>query len=99
MKKLSSILAIFIIALTTTHLMSYSPPTSTEPRTYTEVFDSVFVNVSYADATTGILYERSIPFAQLYNFNSNVSIVDTSSSKHFIRAFRELYDEYIYIFF
>ena len=48
-------------------------------QTYTEAFDSIFVNVSRVQATTGILYERVVPFANLVNFNSNVnSLVDTS---------------------
>ena len=71
---------------------SYLPPPPQVEKTFTESFDSVFQNISRADATTGILYNRSIPFAQLYNFNSNVSSVDTSNSKHFMRAYRELYD-------
>ena len=55
---------------------------------YTEAFDSVFVNISRTDASTGILYERVIPFAQLHNFNSNG---DTSYMEHFVQAYFELY--------
>jgi len=55
---------------------------------YTEAFDSVFTNISRTDATTGILYERVIPFAQLHNFNSNG---DTSYMEHFVQAYFELY--------
>jgi len=36
-------------------------------------------------ATIGILYERVLPFAQLRNFNSNLSMVDTSNSEHFFQ--------------
>jgi len=62
----------------------------TYAQSFTESFDSVFVNISRADATTGILYERVIPFAQLQNFNSNIVPVDTSNHEHFRRAYREL---------
>ena len=51
MKLLKILFAIFIASF------------SLNAQTYTESFDSVFINVSYADATTGILYERSLPFA------------------------------------
>ncbi len=40
-------------------------------QSFTEMFDSIFRNISRSGATTGILYERVIPFAQLQNFNSN----------------------------
>jgi hypothetical protein len=74
---------IFAIAITSFSLQA---------QTYTESFDSVFQNINRADATTGILYERMVPFAQLNNFNSTVSPVDTSNSKHFIQAYFELYN-------
>ena len=60
--------------------------------TYTSTFDSIFSNVSRIDATTGILYERVIPFAQLYNFNSNLSnSVDTSDMQHFLQTYFGLF--------
>ena len=76
---------IILIALAISINIAYS-------QSFTEAFDSVFQNISRADATTGILYNRSIPFAQLYNFNSSTSFVDTSNNKHFIRAYWELYN-------
>lgn len=39
-------------------------------QTYTHAFDSVFAHISRADATTGILYERVIPFGNLTHYNS-----------------------------
>ena len=84
---------IFVIFFAT-NITTFSqalPPPQTE-KTYTEMFDSVFSVVSKAQATTKILYERVAPFAGLQNFNSSVSFVDTSNSKHFMRAYRELYD-------
>jgi hypothetical protein len=64
----------------------------TYAQSFTEAFDSVFQNISRVDASTGILYERVIPFAQLYNYNSKVSPVDTSNSVHFMQAHFELYN-------
>lgn len=64
-----------------------------EMPTYTKEFDRVFKNISRKDATTGILYERVIPFAQLQNFDSKISTkVDTSSMEHFLRSYHELYN-------
>ena len=59
---------------------------------YTESFDYVFRNVSRTDATTGILYERVVPFSSLYNFNSNMyPYVDTSNAEHFLLSYHHLY--------
>lgn len=61
-------------------------------QTYTEKFDSIFVNISHAQATTGILYDRVVPFSNLTNYNSNTnSSVDTSNYSHFIQSYSELY--------
>jgi hypothetical protein len=39
-------------------------------QTYTQMFNSLFINVQQTDATTGILYDRVVPFAGLhYRFN------------------------------
>jgi len=40
------------------------PPQQPVERTFTKSFDSVFQNISRADATTGILYERSTNIKQ-----------------------------------
>ena len=72
-------------------VITFSLQAQTE-KTYTEAFDSVFINISRADATTGILYERVVPFANLLNYNSRVSAsIDTSNYSHFIQAYSELY--------
>ena len=63
-------IAMCIIA-STTHLMSWvppSPPPPTAPKTYTEMFDSLFSVISKVEATTGILYERVVPFAKKHLF-------------------------------
>ena len=43
---------------------------SIKAQSYTEAFDSVFTYVSRNDATTGILYERVMPFGNLTKYNS-----------------------------
>ena len=83
MKKLSLIFAMTFISL--------SLHAQTE-KTYTEMFDSVFSVVSRTQATTGILYERVFPFANLVNYNSIFNpTVDTSNFTHFIQSYSELY--------
>lgn len=64
---------------------------SVKAQTYTQAFDSVFFHISRADATSGILYERVLPFGNLTNFNSQIAAPDTSNYSHFLRAYRELY--------
>jgi len=61
--------SVLIFAMT---IITLSLHAQTE-QTYTEAFDSIFINVSRVQATTGILYERVVPFADLVNFNSNVN--------------------------
>ena len=66
--------SVLIFAMT---VITFSLQAQTE-QTYTEAFDNAFSNISRADATTGILYERVVPFANLLNYNSRVSAsVDT----------------------
>jgi hypothetical protein len=62
-----------------------------QEQTFTGAFDRVFKNVGRAEATTGILYERVLPFAQLHKFNSNLSNVDTGNYEHFLQSYSELY--------
>ncbi|MCL2290437.1 MAG: alpha/beta hydrolase, partial [Bacteroidetes bacterium] len=76
------ILSLFIISFFTVYAQN----------TFTEAFDNIFQNISRVDASTGILYERVIPFARLQNYNSNIMSVDTSNSEHFIQAYFELYN-------
>lgn len=49
-------------------------------QTYTHAFDSVFAHISRADATTGILYERVLPFGNLTQYNSQYG--DTGIGNH-----------------
>lgn len=62
-----------------------------QAQTFTQIFDSVFTHVSRADATTGILYERVLPFGNLTHYNSLVGNPDTSNYSHFLRAYNELF--------
>ena len=53
---------------------------------FTEAFDNIFVNISLTDATTGVLYDRVIPFANLK------SKPDTADMYLFLQAYSELYE-------
>jgi hypothetical protein len=76
--------AIFIFMLIISAITTLSQNIST----YTEAFDNVFQNVSYSDATTGILYNRVIPFSGLCKF----IYPDTANSEIFKQAYSELHD-------
>ena len=77
MKKLATFFALAVISL--------SLQAQSRQQTYTETFDNAFRNVNKTDITTGILYDRVVPFANLTNFNSNVNpAVDTGGFSHFI---------------
>ena len=90
MKKL--ILAIAFTTLSVPALSQALAPALPIEKTYTEMFDSIFSVVNIVQATTGILYERVVPFANLINYNSNInSSVDTSNQTHFIQSYSELY--------
>ena len=56
MRKLSFIFTIFF----TMNIVLWA---SVAPSTYTEMFDNNFRFVSKTQATTGILYDRVVPFA------------------------------------
>ncbi|MDR3046298.1 MAG: putative lipase, partial [Bacteroidales bacterium] len=56
-------------------------------QTFTQMFDSIFINVSRTDATTGILYERVVPFANLFRFTNP----DTADVDIFLQGYSELY--------
>ena len=56
--------------------------------TFTQMFDSVFYHVSKTDATTGILYNRVLPFSGLARF----TLTDTSNFNVFWQAYSELYE-------
>jgi len=60
MKKFSFLVLIFTVA-----------SNSQAQQGFTELFDSVFVNISRTQATTGILYERVLPFSNLQQFSGN----------------------------
>jgi hypothetical protein len=78
MKKVSIIL---LICMSVTTLKS-------QEQTFTQMFDSVFQYVSRADATTGVLYNRVMPFSGLSRFETS----DTANSTLFKQAYNELYE-------
>jgi len=75
------IIIILLITITATTLQA-------QEQTFTQMYDSVFMNVSRVDATTGILYNSVIPFSGLYKFTEP----DTANSEIFIQAYNELYN-------
>ena len=58
-------------------------------QTYTQMFDSLFTNVSYGAVVSGILYDRVANMSDLDMFNQQTT--DTSSYSHFIQAYSELH--------
>ncbi|MDR3046284.1 MAG: hypothetical protein LBU51_01555 [Bacteroidales bacterium] len=56
---------------------------------FTQTFDSVMMHVSRADATTGILYDRVIPFAGVPRFSQWASQKDTANADRFLLAYNE----------
>ena len=61
-----------------------------QEQTFTQMFDSVFQHVSRVDATTGILYNRVLPFSNLKQFSS--SNPDTANMYQFLHGYSELYN-------
>ncbi|MDR2979763.1 MAG: T9SS type A sorting domain-containing protein [Bacteroidales bacterium] len=81
-----------LILLTTLLILCIIKLQAQNESSFTESFDQVFQNISYSGATTGILYERVIPFARLKKFNSILSsCIDTSDAHHFLQSHSELY--------
>ena len=63
MKKLTLFFVMFLgINITTFATLPPDPPQVESP--YAEMFDSIFINVSRTDATTGIIYERAVIFSK-----------------------------------
>jgi len=60
-----------------------------QEQTLTQMFDSVFQHVNRTDATTGILYERVLPFSALHKFTGNTP--DTANYDRFMQAYFEMY--------
>lgn len=55
---------------------------------YTNLFDSLFVNISKRDATTGILYDRVSPISDATSFNSQCNpMVDTINTSVFLQCY------------
>ena len=80
MKKFS-FLAMFFTAVSVSNVQAQS---------FTDIFDTIFVNISRTEATTGILYDRVIPFSNLTGFSGNNP--DTVDMYRFLYGFHELYN-------
>jgi len=76
---------LFILLLTIISVLQINAQQS-----YTEMIDSIFQYVSRDNATTGILYERVLPFSAFHRFAGNRS--DTASYERFIQSYSELYN-------
>lgn len=64
------------------------------PRIYSQSsssLDDMLTNVNQSSVTSGIIYERTAQFANLYNFNK-ASDYNTANSKMFIQALAEMYN-------
>ncbi|MDR3046288.1 MAG: putative lipase, partial [Bacteroidales bacterium] len=57
-------------------------------QSFTQMFDSLLMHVSRVDATTGILYNRVLPFSGLAKFTQP----DTANADIFVQAYSELYE-------
>ena len=59
---------------------------------YTQAFDSIFQHVDLSNTSTGILYERVLPFSNLVSYVTNIPHpVDTCDYWQFVMAYDELY--------
>ena len=80
MKKLTTILLILVLATTL----------NAQNQTFTEMIDSIFQHVSRVDATTGILYNRVLPFSNIKQFSG--CNPDTANMYQFLHGYSELYN-------
>lgn len=63
-------------------------------QTYQQEADQVLLNLNKANVTTGILYDRVFPLANLHKFQG-LSTDDTTNTEHFHQAYYELYNAMI----
>ena len=77
MKKLLTVsVVIFILTL-------FNPVLS-----QTSDLDAMLTNINQSSVTSSIIYERVMPFANVYNYNQ---VFDTATLDYFEQAFSELY--------
>jgi len=76
-----SFLAMFFTAVSVSNVKAQS---------FTDIFDTIFVNISRTQATTGVLYDRVIPLSNLTRFSG--SNPDTADMYRFLYGFHELYN-------
>ncbi|QEK51805.1 hypothetical protein FYC62_09205 [Pedobacter aquae] len=62
-----------------------------QTQTYQQEADQVLLNLNKVEVTTGILYDRVFPLANLQNFQGLVTD-DTTNTEHFHQAYYELYN-------
>jgi hypothetical protein len=78
---------IFFILIITVYTCSLH---AQQIQTYTEMFDSLLIHISRTDASTGVLYDRVVPFANITDFTVYPTL-DTSQKQYFIQSYSELY--------
>jgi hypothetical protein len=72
--------------------MCYATLIAQIPPPATADFDKLFKNVSLTDASTGIIYDRVVPFSNLPQFNSlNNRFPDTVNANIFFQCYSELF--------
>lgn len=73
-------------------LFVFSVFASTSAQSYTQSFNEVFQHVDLSHTSTGILYERVLPFSNLVSYVTNISHPeDTCDYWQFVMAYDELY--------
>jgi len=78
-KHMKKLLITFLIC----GMFGYAPA-----QNYSQRFNEVFQHVDLSQASTGIIYERVLPFSNLLNHSTNLTISrDTSSYEQFIMAY------------
>lgn len=59
---------------------------------YTSLADFRIQYLNKAEITSGILYDRSYPVANVDRFKTQLNTLDTSGPRHFLQAYYELYN-------
>ncbi len=78
-----------IILLITTNILGQ---TIGDSQTFKEYADLKFQNLNKSIISTGILYDRMFPIADLTRFKKANQFSDTTNSRHFLQAYYELYN-------
>jgi len=61
---------------------------------YRQQSDYKLAQLNKAIITTNILYDRVMPIADIERFKTQINTLDTSSPRHFVQAYYELFNSY-----